>query len=178
MITGRGRLCTWGCIALAALLPSCAGDAGPGPACHGGWHVLKGPANAHESNELFGVSVASEGDVWAVGVARRSGSPARTLVERWHRGIWRTVPSPDRPSGDSFLNAVVALSASDAWAVGLSRFPGGPARTLILHWNGRRWAIIASPNAGPGDNSIESVAAASARDAWAVGFRDAGNVYR
>ncbi len=178
MIAGCRRLCNWGCLALAALLPSCAGDAGPVPACHGGWHVLTGPADRGESNELFGVSAASAGDVWAVGVARRSGSPARTLVERWHGGKWRTIPSPDRPSGDSFLNAVVALSASDAWAVGLSRSPGGPARTLVLHWDGRRWAIIASPNSGPGDNSIESVAAASAQDAWAVGFRDAGNVYR
>jgi hypothetical protein len=178
VITGCRRLCNWGCLALAALLPSCAGDAGPVPACHGGWHVLTGPADRRESNELFGVSVVSAGDVWTAGVARRSGRPARTLVERWQGGKWRTVPSPDRPSGDNFLNAVVALSASDAWAVGLSRSPGGPARTLVLHWDGRRWAIIASPNAGPGDNSLESVAAASARDAWAVGFRDSGNVYR
>ena len=85
---------------------------------------------------------------------------------------------PDRPSGGSFLNAVVALSASDAWAVGLSRSPGGPARTLVLHWDGWRWGITASPNAGPGDNFLVSVAAASARDAWAVGYRDARGVYR
>jgi hypothetical protein len=72
----------------------------------------------------------------------------------------------------------VALSAADAWAVGLSRSPGGPARTLVLHWNGRRWAITASPDAGPGDNSLVSVAAASARDVWAAGYRDASGVYR
>jgi hypothetical protein len=70
------------------------------------------------------------------------------------------------------------LSASDAWAVGLSRSAAGPARTLILHWDGRRWADTASPNAGPGDNFLVSVAAASARDAWAVGYRDAGGVFR
>jgi hypothetical protein len=178
VITGWRRLCAWGCLALAALLPSCTGGAGPGTACHGGWHVLTGPADARESNELFGVSVASAGDVWAVGVALPSGGPAKTLVERWQGGEWRAVPSPDRRSGDSFLNAVVALSASDAWAVGLSRSSGGPARTLVLHWDGRRWAITDSPNAGPGDNSLVSVAAASARDAWAVGYRDAGRVYR
>jgi hypothetical protein len=178
VITAWRNLGTWGCLVLAALLPSCAGGAGPGPACQRGWHVLTGPADARESNELFGVSVASAGDVWAVGTARRSGSPAETLVERWQGAQWRMVPSPDRPSGDSFLNAVVALSALDAWAVGLSRSPGGPARTLVLHWDGRRWAIIASPNAGPGDNSLESVAAASPRDAWAVGYRDAGKVHR
>ena len=177
MITGWKRLGASGGLALATLLPACTGGAGPGAACRGGWHVLTGPADARESNELFGVSVASPGDVWAVGVTLPSGGPARTLVERWQGAGWRTVPSPDRPSGDSFLNAVVALSASDAWAVGLSRSPGGAARTLVLHWDGRRWAITASPNAGPGDNSLVSVAA-SARDAWAVGYRDAGRVYR
>jgi hypothetical protein len=159
------------------LLSSCTGAADPAT-CHGGWHVLTGPAGARESNELFGVSAVSPGDVWAVGVALPAGGPARTLVEHWHEGAWRTVPSPDRPPGGSFLNAVVALSASNAWAVGLSRSPGGSARTLVLHWDGRRWATIASPNAGPGDNSLESVAAASARDVWAVGYRDAGSVYR
>lgn len=177
MITGWRRLCAWGGLALATL-PSCTGPAGPATGCHGGWHVQMGPAGARESDELFGVSAASSGDVWAVGVALPPGGPARTLVERWRGSAWRPVPSPDRPSAASFLNAVVALSASDAWAVGLSRSPGGPARTLVLRWDGRRWAITPSPNAGPGDNSLVSVAAASARDVWAVGYRDAEGVYR
>ena len=99
-------------------------------------------------------------------------------MERWQGRAWRTVPSPDRPSGSSFLNAVVALSDSDAWAVGLSRSPGGPARTLIMHWDGWRWAITASPNAGRGDNSLVSVTVVSPRDAWAAGYRDARGVYR
>jgi len=178
VITGWRRLCAWGGGLALAALTSCTGGAGPATGCHGGWHVQAGPAGARESDELFGVSAASSGDVWAVGVALPPGGSARTLVERWQGRAWRTVPSPNRPSAGSFLNAVVALSASDAWAVGLSRSPSGPARTLVLHWDGRRWAITASPNAGPGDNSLVSVAAASARDVWAVGYRDAKGVYR
>ena len=178
MITGWRRLCAWGGGLALAALPSCTGGAGPATGCQGGWHVHTGPAGARESDELLGVSAAPSGDVWAVGVALPPGRPARTLVERWQGRAWRTVPSPGRPPGGSFLNAVVALSTSDAWAVGLSRSPGGQARTLVLHWDGRRWAITASPNAGPGDNSLVSVAAASARDVWAVGYRDAKGVYR
>jgi len=178
VVTGWRRRCAWGGVALVLLLPSCAGEAGPATGCHGGWRVQTGPAGARESNELFGVSAASSRGVWAVGVTLPSGGPARTLVERWQGRAWRTVPSPDRLSGGNFLNAVVALSASDAWAVGLSRSPGRPARTLILHWDGRRWAIAASPNAGPGGNFLVSVAAASARDVWAAGYRDARGVYR
>jgi hypothetical protein len=178
VITGWRRRCAWGGLALAMLLPSCTGEAGPAAGCHGGWQMHTGAAGARESDELFGVSVASARDVWAAGVTLPPGGPARTLVERWQGSAWRTIPSPDRPAGGSFLNAVAALSAADAWAVGLSRSPGGPARTLVLHWNGRRWAITASPNAGPGDNSLVSVAAASARDVWAVGYRAAAGVYR
>lgn len=178
MITRWRRVCAWGGLALAMLMPSCTGHAGHVTGCHSAWHVQLGPAGAGESDELFGVSVVSSRDVWAVGVALPSAGPARTLVERWQGRAWRTVPSPDRPSGGSFLNAVVALSATDAWAVGLSRAPGGPARTLVLHWNGRQWAITASPNTGAGDNALVSVAAASAQDAWAVGYRDARGVYR
>jgi hypothetical protein len=175
---GWRRLCAWGGLTLAMFLTSCTGQARPPAGCRGGWHVQTGAAGARMSNELFGVSAAAAGDVWAVGVTLPPRGPARTLAERWQGRAWRTIPSPDRPPGGSFLNAVVALSASDAWAVGLSRSPGGPARTLIMHWDGRRWAIVASPNAGPGDNSLVSVAAASARDAWAVGYRDARGVYR
>ena len=179
MITGwRRRLCAGGGFTLAMLLLSCTSEPGSATGCHGGWHMLAGPPGAHESHELFGVSVASARDVWAVGVTLPSAGPARTLVERWRGRAWRTVPSPDRPSAGSFLNDVVALSDSDAWAVGLSRSPGRAARTLIMHWDGRRWAINASPNAGAGDNSLVSVATASARDAWAVGYRDARGVYR
>jgi hypothetical protein len=175
--TGWRRLCAWGGLALAMLLPSCTGQAHPPTGCHG-WHVQTGPAGARASNELFGVSTVSARGAWAVGVTLPLGGPARTLVERWQGRAWHAVPSPDRPPGGSFLNAVVALSVSDAWAVGLSRSPGGPARTLIMHWDGRRWAITASPNKGPRDNSLVSVAATSARDAWAVGYRDARGVYR
>jgi hypothetical protein len=178
VITGWRRLSAGGGLALGMLLPSCAPGPGPALGCSGGWHMQAGPPGARESHELFGVSAASSQDVWAVGVTLPSPGPARTLVERWQGRAWRTVPSPDRPSASSFLNAVAALSDTDAWAVGLSRAPGGTARTLIMHWDGRRWAIAASPNAGPGDNSLVSVAAGSARDAWAVGYHVAGGVYR
>jgi hypothetical protein len=47
-----------------------------------------------------------------------------------------------------------------------------------MHWDGQRWAITASPNAGHGGNFLVSVTAASARDVWAAGYRDASGVYR
>lgn len=176
MITARRSLWACGCLAVTLVLASCTG-APLAPGCSGGWQWQISPA-AGESDELLGVSVAAPRNAWAVGVALPRGGHARTLVERWQGTAWRRVRSPGRPGGSSFLNAVVALSASDAWAVGLSRSPGGPAKTLVLHWNGRRWSISASRDAGPGDNYLEAVAAASARDVWAVGYRDARGIYR
>ena len=42
--------------------------------------------------------------------------------------------------------------------------------TLTEHWNGTAWSVVASPNAGT-INSLQSVAAVSANDVWAVGYR-------
>ena len=55
---------------------------------------------------------------------------------------------------------MAATSAANAWAVG---------RTLIEHWNGRRWIVQPSPSVGVSANSLNSVAAVSAPSAWAVG---------
>ena len=51
---------------------------------------------------------------------------------------------------------MAATSAANAWAVG---------RTLIEHWNGRRWAVQPSPTTG----EVGAVTATSASSAWAVG---------
>jgi hypothetical protein len=67
---------------------------------------------------------------------------------------------------NSSLLGVTAVSASDAWAVGLviSR------RTipLIMHWNGTHWTR-SRISTGATSGFLWGVAAASARDAWAVG---------
>jgi hypothetical protein len=57
------------------------------------------------------------------------------------------------------LYGVVAISDSDAWAVGLD--PGG---SLIMHWNGSAWSQYLTT---PG--FFNATAASSARDVWAVG---------
>jgi hypothetical protein len=58
------------------------------------------------------------------------------------------------------LNAVSALSATDAWAVGDS--------ARVLHWNGTRWTQATIPGL-PAIVSLGAVQALSATDVWAVG---------
>jgi hypothetical protein len=75
---------------------------------------------------------------------------------------------PNIPGGT--LDGVAATSAASAWAVGEV---GGSIsipviKTLLLHWNGRTWARVTDPQ--PVDGQLQAVAAASADNAWAVGY--------
>ncbi len=64
---------------------------------------------------------------------------------------------------------MAATSASNAWAVGFATNHG--TQTLILHWNGVKWARVPSPSPGPSDRDDElaAVTAISSGNVWAVG---------
>jgi hypothetical protein len=83
---------------------------------------------------------------------------------------WSVQPSPNVSTFNNFLAGVAATSASNAWAVGSYQNGTAPDRTLIEHWNGQAWAIQPSPNASSLGNNLTHVAAASAANAWAVGY--------
>src|SRR5215216_2094360 len=91
-------------------------------------------------------------------------------------GTWKIVSSPNVGSGTygNQLNAVEVVSANDVWAVGFSPHPSGTPQylrqTLIEHWTGSNWSVVASPNpAGKTYVVLNGVAAISASDIWAVG---------
>jgi hypothetical protein len=73
-------------------------------------------------------------------------------------------PSPNATAYDE-LEAVTALSASDAWAVGVA-YSSTNATPLTEHWNGTQWSIIPSPIQGNG--SLDG----TSTDVWAVGELD------
>jgi len=64
------------------------------------------------------------------------------------------------------LNAVAAVSAKNVWAVGCSGGCNGPD-SLILHWNGKKWSKVASPDPGAGLDELTGVSAVSASNVWA-----------
>jgi hypothetical protein len=84
--------------------------------------------------------------------------------------IWSIVPSPNHLAGSNYLQAVSALAADDAWAVGYYTTTNGITRTLTLHWNGGQWGIVPSPNAGVRESVLTSVSARAPDDVWAVGY--------
>lgn len=126
-------------------------------------------------------ALPGRGGAWAVGVrcAPSCDSPwpdYRTLIRHWNGRRWSTVPSPNPAADANYLDGVSAVSAADAWAVGSATVPTEPgisgSGTLIVHWNGRAWRKIPSPNParGPyGFNELYGVSAVSPASAWAVG---------
>jgi len=76
------------------------------------------------------------------------------------------------------LNAVAGVGPNDFWAVGRQArnkadtgiAPG--TRTLAMHWNGKGWSVVGTPNRGDQD-SLTSVAAVASANVTAVGaFQD------
>lgn len=135
----------------------------PGPAApHGG---ADRPAGSPAPAFLTGVAARSPGDIWAVG-----GSGSTPVAEHWNGSTWSQVTAP-APAGakTSTLNAVAAVAANNAWAVGTDFSAAGPQLTLIEHWDGSAWSVVPSPNLGSDLNQLNGVAAVSANNVWAVG---------
>jgi len=127
------------------------------------------PFNAY----LRGVSVLPGGGAWAVGTNLPAAAPTKGIIEHWNGSSWRLSPftTPGGTGAASRLSGVVALSRSDAFAVGAVDPDGDTTETLIERWNGTSWKRMRSPNPGgiPGVSSLAAVAAASPSQAWAVG---------
>jgi len=135
------------------------------------WRVaLRLPPVRGYNGSFNGISAASADDVWAVG-----GGVPKTgyLLEHWDGHVWTpiTVPTPPGTYIGGF-DSVDVRSANDVWAVG-AQYVDHVAKTAIVHWNGKKWSLVPSPNS-PNleypDNELTGVTAISADDVWAVGL--------
>jgi hypothetical protein len=144
------------------------------------WKLVPGPNPGIGSSYLNSVSAVSASSIWAVGsYSTQSGGigPDRTLIEHWNGHAWKQVPSPSPGSLMDEVNTVRRLSATNIWAVGWYAGSNILDRSLILHWNGRTWKRVPTPNLKPGTltNVLQSVTVLSPTSAWAVG--DAQDFY-
>jgi hypothetical protein len=105
------------------------------------------PGATAKQDELYGVAATPDGG-WAVGRAT-----TQTLVLRELSGHWHPVPSPSWPSPDTSILEGVGASGKTAWAVGqysvdVATTSGeiSVSYSLILHWTGRKWVQVRSPN--------------------------------
>lgn len=138
------------------------------------WNVVPSPnqPGADTPNYLYGVTAISANDAWAVGDYAPNGTGTfYTLTLHWDGTQWSIIPSSN-PSSTGFnqLFGVRATSTDDVWAVGDYEAKDGSAKTLIEHWNGKRWKVISSPNSAFALNQLQAVTSTSANDVWAVGY--------
>jgi hypothetical protein len=142
------------------------------------WKIVATPALPGVTESLFNAAAHIPGtqQLWAVGYALKGPRPAyeQPLIERWNGMSWQVVGSPTLPNGafGGKLRGVVALSATDAWAVGEYTASDHTIRTLIVHWDGTSWTVAASPDTW---GSLSGVAAAGAQDVRAVGHLAIGD---
>jgi len=133
------------------------------------WSRVPSPDPGIGSNYLTSVSAVSATNIWAVGdYSAQSGGiiPDKTLILHWNGRRWGQVASPSPGSFADDLNTVRKLSAASIWAVGLYAGSDIRDRSLILHWNGRRWSQVPSPDPGKYSDSLNGLAASSASSVW------------
>jgi hypothetical protein len=144
------------------------------------WVVAQTPNPGYYGNIVHAISARSASDAWAVGVQATETSND-TLALHWNGRSWTSVPTPnpwpecqdgDILWGGNSLNAVAAVSATDAWAVGSECYGAG---AIIERWNGNAWSLVSSPRGTDGFDSMASldgIEAISASNVWAVGYVD------
>lgn len=157
------RLLVIATIGIAAGLP-----AAPAGAVASDIQVVPTPALARQA-ALTAVSFSSAADGWAVGRVGESlaaPSDVDTLIEHWNGSSWTVSPTPAVDASDETLTGVVALSGTDAWAVGRQdRYGYNDDLPLLLHWDGSGW----SPAQAPSARIPTAIAGSAADDVWAVG---------
>jgi hypothetical protein len=98
---------------------------------------------------------------------------AQPLIEHFDGTSWKVVASAALPAGAAGeLHGVAALSPTNVWAVGetITQNLANEVfyHTLIEHWNGTAWSIVASPN-GANGGTLTAVTAISTNNVYAVG---------
>jgi hypothetical protein len=127
------------------------------------WSVIPtAPVPSGDDVRLFGVAFSSVSDGWAVGADENlSTGNGTSIIEHFNGTSWTRLPSPAGEPFRARLASVVALSATNAWAVG-----AGGSVPLIEHWNGSTWSIVTGARSGA---RLFGITALSASNIWVVG---------
>jgi hypothetical protein len=116
--------------------------------------------NQNFNSELFAASASSPNDIWAVGQS----------TIHFDGTTWTAFPAPMiKGDNNSFLQGVVAISPTLAWAAGNVTDGTHPGQ-VIEHWNGTKWSLFPGPKFGKKDQAdVFAMTSSSANDVWAIG---------
>jgi hypothetical protein len=138
------------------------------------WSVVRSPSAgpAADLSTLAGVSCVSATACTAAGWYGNN-TIEKTLIESWNGTRWSVVHSPN--VGASRVNnfyGVSCVSAKACTAAGGYATSKGTEKTLIESWNGTRWSVVPSPNAGPvsSGNVLNGLSCAPAATCTVAGY--------
>jgi hypothetical protein len=136
------------------------------------WALVASPSpDAGRDATLWGVHCPGGGGAcWAAGSHDDAGV-RQTLALRWDGAAWGIADSADHtaPQNNTLLG-VDCVAADDCWAVA-SYSRDGVQQTLVQHWDGAAWGIVASPNTSPAQSNIlYDVACVATDDCWVAGY--------
>ncbi|MDQ1476482.1 MAG: hypothetical protein QOE62_1711 [Actinomycetota bacterium] len=142
------------------------------------WALVSVPVPASASRAwLTGVSCPSPSLCLATGsdaTPASEPSVAGSFVDRWNGASW-TLTSVATPAGATKveLRKITCVTATSCFAVGSYATTSIPAHTLVEHWNGTAWSVMATPNpagsAGQDAIALVDVSCASATNCVAIG---------
>jgi hypothetical protein len=124
--------------------------------------VQSAPVGPTDGGTFFGVAGTSSSDVWVVG---RSDDTYESIIEHWDGTAWSLVPFSSRIGT---LEAVVALSPTNAWAVGGWVASSRRSYPLVMHWDGKRWIHVGIERPGA-PSWFYGIEAIDPNEIWAVG---------
>ena len=93
------------------------------------WTAVDAP-----SFEVDALSGSGPDDVWLVSYYADPGEQ----TQHWDGRTWSTEAVPETPGGG--VSDIVAVSPTDAWAVGLVPSGSGSYQRLLVHWDGSAWS--------------------------------------
>jgi hypothetical protein len=132
------------------------------------WEAVPTP-QVRGQTDLTDVVAFGPSDAWAVGYVREPRGGVSTLTLHWDGTRWTRVPSPNRSPQRNWLFSVAGSSPTDVWAAGYDLDKAQQHRTLLMHWDGKRWTVVPSPVVDGKENLLNGLAVLSPTDAWAVG---------
>jgi hypothetical protein len=117
---------------------------------------------------LDGVVAVGPNDVWATGQVSKQ--RVVTLAEHWNGTAWTISPTKNVAGavGD-LLDYVAASGTGDVWAVGTYLTSDNLFHSLVEHFDGTAWRVVATPLTSSTVNWRVDVAALSPQSVWVVG---------
>jgi hypothetical protein len=142
------------------------------------WTFVKPPNPAGTStgraNALASVRCTAPTDCWAAGTDGKTmiKIKLRNQMLHWNGQKWAKVALPNPVSkGQQFINELdtLACTAKDnCWVVG-AVLGQGFLHNEALHWTGKKWTVVKTPNPGGGIDELFGVTCTAPGNCWAVG---------